>query len=379
MRKGTCMADVLDWQNRSSQNAIIKQAVTVLTEGKLVVFPTDSGYSLAASALSPAAVERLAGLRQSTTEPLTLALASPGQALDWVPTMSPLGRRLTRRCWPGPLILQFGEIEHGLASRLPELTRQRLCPEGTVALYVPEHDAITRALWNLPAPLVLSIAAPPDEAREISVDQLQQTFGRETSLIIAAGLRPVVPVPGPSLVLVNGHGWTMQREGAIPSEEVARNTACVILFVCTGNTCRSPMAAALCNKLLAERLHCSPQELPQRGYRVLSAGLAAVPDDPATPEAIKAVEELGADLTGHASRPLTADLLTQADHVLTMTQGHMLALASRFARLGCRPRLLDPAGRDISDPVGGDQEVYRECARQMLQHLEKFLPELPIP
>ena len=149
-----------------------------------------------------------------------------------------------------------------------------------------------------------------------------------------------------------------------------------ILAVCTGNTCRSPMAEALCVKLLAERLGCRPAELPRHGFLVLSAGLAAVPGDQAAAEAVATVQELGGDLSGHESRPLTAELVAQADYLITMTQGHAAALAGRFARHNPRPRLLCPQGTDIADPIGGDAEVYRHCGRQILEHLQQLVPEL---
>src|SRR5271156_1870643 len=87
--------------------------------------------------------------------------------------------------------------------------------------------------------------------------------------------------------------------GAVPGEEPARRTVCTIVFVCTGNTCRSPMAEALFKKLLAERLGCTVEELPARGFSVLSAGLAAMMGGEAAEEAIEVVREYGADLTHH--------------------------------------------------------------------------------
>src|SRR5262249_29161661 len=137
-------------------------------------------------------------------------------------------------------------------------------------------------------------------------------------------------------------------------EDVSGKHTSVILFVCTGNTCRSPMAAAMCRKLLAERLQCTPAELPQHGYEVLSAGMAAYEGDRATPEAVEAVRELGVDLSSHASKPLTAELITRADYLITMTRGHQLAMLARYDECGPLPRLLDPEGNDIADPVGAD-------------------------
>jgi protein-tyrosine phosphatase len=198
--------------------------------------------------------------------------------------------------------------------------------------------------------------------------------GDQVGLIVDGG--PSRDEKTASVVRIDGNRWSMVHEGAVSAAEVEQQTTCVIVFVCTGNTCRSPMAEALCVKLLAERIGCIPEELPKRGYLVLSAGLAAVPGDRAAAEAEAIIREMGADLTGHESRPLTAEMVTQADHLITMTQSHAAALIGRFARHQPQPRLLCPCGTDVADPIGGDAEVYRQCAQQIRQHLEQLLPEL---
>jgi protein-tyrosine phosphatase len=139
------------------------------------------------------------------------------------------------------------------------------------------------------------------------------------------------------------------------------------------------MAEGLCKKLLAERVGCTPDELPERGYQVLSAGLSAAAGDEAAAEAVEAARELGADLRGHRSRRLTHDLLAQADHLIAMTRAHLRAVAPYCGGDGPRPRLLAADGRDIPDPIGGDREIYRDCARQIVRCLEELLPELDRP
>lgn len=97
-----------------------------------------------------------------------------------------------------------------------------------------------------------------------------------------------------------------------------------ILFVCTGNTCRSSMAGSIARDLLQKKGWSKEQVM------VLSAGLAAVPGAPATPEAVKALEEQGLDLTEHRARGLTPELVEEASLILTMTREHKRRLFSWF-------------------------------------------------
>ncbi|WP_143392902.1 low molecular weight phosphatase family protein [Fimbriiglobus ruber] len=148
-----------------------------------------------------------------------------------------------------------------------------------------------------------------------------------------------------------------------------------ILFVCTGNTCRSPLAEALCRRLAADRLGCTPDELAARGVVIRSAGVAAMPGDEAAGLAVEVARELGADLTDHRSRPVNPELLADATRVVAMTRMHAIALAMHFPGLGPVPELLCGPEGDLDDPLGGDLDVYRDCAEVILRHLGRVLPE----
>jgi protein-tyrosine phosphatase len=150
----------------------------------------------------------------------------------------------------------------------------------------------------------------------------------------------------------------------------------VIVFVCTGNTCRSPLAEVLCKQMLAQELGCTPERLPASGYEITSAGVAAIPGMQASEESVVVAKEYGADLSGHTSRFLTDEMVLRADYVLAMTQGHLHVL--NVSGMGDQPRLrlLARAGTDITDPIGGSLADYRTCAQQIHQALAEFLAEL---
>lgn len=144
-----------------------------------------------------------------------------------------------------------------------------------------------------------------------------------------------------------------------------------IMFVCTGNTCRSSMAAGLAAAQLKER--------GRSDISILSAGTMAWPGDPAAPQAIEVLSAKGIDITQHRATPLDGQLAEQADLILTMTAGHKQQVQSLYPAAAHKTFTLKEyvgAEGDISDPFGQAVEIYQACAEELAQLIAKALDKL---
>ena len=368
--------EVLDLRETDDPRDVVHRVVERLAQGGLVALPTETLYVLAASLLIPAAVERLLQAGGSSTRgPLRLGIKSSDEAMDWVPGMSALGRRLVRRCWPGPVTLIFNNTATtGLVRQLPTRIREVICPEGHLGMRVPAHPVVLDCQRLLPWPLVLACAAHDGQPLATTREQVVQNMGDQIDLVLDDG--PCRYGQPSSVVRISAERWEILQEGVVTESAIRRMARCLILFVCTGNTCRSPMAEAICKMLLAQRLGCKIEQLPEHGYEVISAGLAACTGDRASQEAIEVILEMGGDLNDHFSHALTAETVYQADYVFAMTDGHVSQLASLVPEAMNRISLLRPDGGNIADPVGMTILEYRRSAQDIEYSLQQILAEL---
>ena len=371
------MHTVVKIQNADDPRDVIHKAVQALADGPTVGFPTERGDVVAASALASDAVERLARFQsEKAVGPPVLALKGAAESLDYVPGMSELGRRLTRRCWPGPVVLLFDfPTEGGLADALPDVTRQVATQSGGMALRVVAHEVLAAVLRLTPAPLILGGETLAGGILHADAEPFAQDAGEFLDLLIDDG---ACRYGQPStIVRIGPAGWNLVQEGVVTHRMLSRLAGEMYLFVCTGNTCRSPMAEAMFRKMLSERLQCAEEDLVDRGYVVASAGLAAAAGSPASAESVQILADRGIDLHGHESQPVTVRLLNQSDRVFTMTQQHREVILREFPELAPRVNVLAPDGVDVSDPIGLGVEDYQKCADEIERHLRAVLSDLP--
>ena len=367
---------VIDVRNSDDARDAIHLAVQTLAEGNLAVFPTETVYGVAASARNGEAVDKLLSSKsRAEGHPLTLAIKSADDALDYVPGMNSISSRLARRCWPGPVTLVMdGSHSDSLIQQLPENVRKAVAPVGKVGLRVPAHELILEVLRLTPGPLVLSSANRSGEPAPTSAEEAVEQLGESVKLVLDDG-KCQFGQPS-SVVEIDGDKINLLRPGVVSEANLGRLASQLILLVCTGNTCRSPMAEVICRDLIAKKLGCSSEELEDRGVMVMSAGIAATPGGRPSPEAVEVMSGAGLVLDGHVAQPLSERLARYADVILTMTNGHRNAIISHWPDLVDRVEVLRTDQGDVSDPIGGSLEVYRECAKQIESQLRARVEEL---
>jgi protein-tyrosine phosphatase len=361
-----------------SYESHIRLAADKLREGGVVVLPTETVYGAAAALNRPLALRRLrqviepAGASSSQSPNAFVPhIARPMDAAQFLGPLTEFGQRCIRKLWPGPVALIFdvpAERRRDVAASL-DLNESDLYTGDTITLRCPDHP-VAGDVIEAAGSAVAAVKAGANTSAD-GADLARELDGK-VDLILDAG-PPRYSKPS-TIVRVKHDSYEIVRVGIYDQRIIERLLRTTILFVCSGNTCRSPMAEAITRHMLAEKLHVPEDDLEKKGLQVVSAGAMALPGAKAASPAIDVVREMGGDLTRHRSRMLSVELIHQADMIFTMSQNHARAVTAMVPSAAEKVATLNPQG-DIEDPIGGDLSLYQQVAGELRTLIEQRLQE----
>ncbi len=364
---------ILVIQPTNHNQSSVKECAEIFRSGGVVVVPTETVYGVAALLSDGNAIQKLLQAKnRPTSHTLAIAVHDWQMALRYTEESNRLAAKLARLYWPGPLTLVLDAGNS--ASKIPEESRAAVAPANAIGFRSPQNAFLLDVLHELDEPVVLTSANISGQPPARSASEALVSLADKVDLIVDGG--PSQLGAPSTVVKITADKFEILRKGEISYAAIRDATVKTVLFVCTGNKCRSPIAEALCQKLVSE--HIGRARANQ--YRFLSAGTDASTGDPATPYSCETLlRDYNISLDGWRSRKINYRLLDEADVIFCMNQSHLVALCNAYPDCAERVCMLKLDGSDIIEPSCESIDAYRICARQIEEALRQRIEDILKP
>jgi tRNA threonylcarbamoyl adenosine modification protein (Sua5/YciO/YrdC/YwlC family) len=330
--------EIVTLDSLNPHEAELKKAARLLSRGRLVIIPTETVYGIAANMHDQRAVERLYEIKKRPKEkPFTLHIEDKAKVEEFAKDIPIAAYKLIEAFWPGPLTII-------LKSKT----------SGSIGLRMPDNEIALKIIAYAKVPIVCPSANISGQPAPFSFAQAIKDLDGLVDFAIDAGSTRFKAES--SVVDLTVEPALVMREKAISKQEIeAVAKRKIVLFVCTGNSCRSVMAQWLLEKKL--------KELGRLDVEVLSAGIM-MGGLSATEATRRLLAQEGIDVSKHRSQRITKDLIRKSDIILVMERRHEEGVLEIAPQAKNRVFLLKEFAKikdndlDIADPISKSDEFY---------------------
>jgi L-threonylcarbamoyladenylate synthase len=358
----------------------ISRTVEVLKDGGIIVYPTDTLYGLGVDMTNPKAVNKLLHLkRRSLSSPISLMVDSINSMEEIIGTISPKKQALLKNILPGKFTVLLKNKNKEISEK--EHPWNHLNQE-KVGFRIPDYAVCHELSVQLKKPISSTSANISGQESVLNITDVISYFGNKLDLILDAG--PMNSNKGSTVIDLTKLPFLVIREGDISMEKLGellpgisfqkRKTKFNVVFVCTGNICRSPMGEGILKAMVKKTKF-------KDIFYIQSAGTLDLGPLPAHDFSLKIADDNEVDLSSHKAKQISKQIVDDASIIFCMAMNHLHYLKKHYPQQKHKFYLLKDWKREkplavpsIADPIGHELKYFEKTYSDIYTEIKRVLP-----